>query len=60
MREPSGHNLLTVSISPDTGHEEKKSFEFDYVVDSSLTLKFPPSMGMNGYCFMQDAVVVVN
>ena len=58
MRSPCGQNLYGISINPELWVNQ--SFERDFILDESMILKLPTGLGINGFCYSNDAIVYLN
>ena len=55
--------LYSVSIDAEAEkilESGKRSFEQDYVIDESQVVKFPQSMGINGFAYQNDSINYLN
>jgi len=56
-------NLYAISIDEDQERRVREiegTFETEYAIDDSQVIRFPITMGVNGYCFWKDAIAYFN
>lgn len=55
--------MYAISIDEDQERRVREiegTFETEYAIDDSQVIRFPVTMGVNGYCFKRDAIAYFN
>jgi hypothetical protein len=61
LHDPVKDNLFSISINEDAEQEtSSSSFERNFVIEESQIVRFPTSMGINGFAFQKDTVNYIN